>query len=209
MPCKRWFRSKGSPVSYGPVHVRVQAPKYWFPKVYADAVARLRVPTGFLLLVTFAWLSRPSLWSMGVGLSISILGLLLRGWATGHLAKNQQLATSGPYAYIRNPLYVGTVIVAAGIVIASASGWLAVIFALVFILVYLPVIELEEQHLRQIFPEYANYATRVHRLVPLSKWTGRGGAFRWELYRRNEEYQALLGFLLAAGWLTAKWFWRH
>jgi len=187
----------------------MHAPKYWFPKTYADAVARLRVPTGFLLLVTFAWLSRPSLWSMGIGLPVSILGLLLRGWATGHLAKNQQLATSGPYAYIRNPLYVGTVIVAAGIVIASASGWLAIIFALVFFLVYLPVIELEEQHLRQIFPEYADYATRVHRLVPLSKWTGIGGEFRWELYRRNEEYQALLGFLLAVGWLTAKWFWRH
>jgi len=196
-------------VSYRPVQATMHAPKYWFPKTYADAVARLRVPTGFLLLVTFAWLSRPSLWSMGIGLPVSILGLLLRGWATGHLAKNQQLATSGPYAYIRNPLYVGTVIVAAGIVIASASGWLAIIFALVFFLVYLPVIELEEQHLRQIFPEYADYATRVHRLVPLSKWTGIGGEFRWELYRRNEEYQALLGFLLAVGWLTAKWFWRH
>ena len=196
-------------MSYGPVPVRMQAPKYWFPKAYADAVARLRVPTGFLLLVTFAWLSKPSLWSMGVGLPISILGLLLRGWATGHLAKNQQLATSGPYAYIRNPLYAGTVMVATGIVIASASGWLAVIFALVFVLVYLPVIELEEQHLRQIFPEYAEYATRVHRLLPISKWTGRGDVFRWELYRRNEEYQALSGFLLAAGWLAVKWFWRH
>jgi protein-S-isoprenylcysteine O-methyltransferase Ste14 len=145
---------------------------------------------------------------MSMGLPVSILGLLLRGWATGHLAKNQQLATSGPYAYIRNPLYVGTLIVAAGIVIASASIWLAVVFALVFFLVYLPVIELEEQHLRQIFPEYAEYATRVHRLLPLSKMRG-GGSFSWQLYRRNEEYQALGGFLLAAGWLVAKWFWQH
>jgi protein-S-isoprenylcysteine O-methyltransferase Ste14 len=188
--------------------MRQQSPKYWFPKGYADTVARLRVPTGFLLLVAFAWLSRPSPESMSMGLPVSILGLLLRGWATGHLAKNQQLATSGPYAYIRNPLYVGTLIVAAGIVIASASIWLAVVFALVFFLVYLPVIELEEQHLRQIFPEYAEYATRVHRLLPLSKMRG-GGSFSWQLYRRNEEYQALGGFLLAAGWLVAKWFWQH
>lgn len=191
------------------ISVEGQAEKYWFPKVYADVVARLRVPTGFLLLVAFAWLSAPSVKSMSIGLPISILGLLLRGWATGHLAKNQQLATAGPYAYIRNPLYVGTLIVAAGIVIASASGWLAVVFALVFSLVYLPVIELEEQHLRKIFPNYAEYAMHVHRLLPVSRLRGGGGAFCWSLYRRNEEYQALIGFLLAAGWLVAKWLWRH
>jgi len=184
--------------------------RYWFPKAYADVVARLRVPTGFLLLVTFAWLSSPSVRSMSIGLPISVLGLLLRGWATGHLAKNQQLATGGPYAYLRNPLYVGTLIVAAGIVVASASVSLAIIFALVFSLVYLPVIELEEQHLRTIFPEYAEYAVHVHRLLPLSKWSSNAGVrFQWHLYRRNEEYQALAGLLLAAGWLVAKWFWRH
>ncbi len=190
--------------------VERQAEKYWFPKAYADVVARLRVPTGFLLMVGFAWLSAPSVKSMSVGLPVSIFGLLLRGWATGHLAKNQQLATSGPYAYIRNPLYAGTLIVAAGIVIASASAWLAVVFALVFFLVYFPVIELEEQHLRKIFPSYAEYAVHVHRLLPLSRWRGAApGVFRWSLYRRNEEYQAFLGFLVAATWLVGKWFLRH
>jgi len=184
--------------------------QYWFPKAYADVVARLRVPTGFLLLVAFAWLSSPSVRSMSIGLPISVLGLLLRGWATGHLAKNQRLATGGPYAYLRNPLYVGTLIVAAGVVVASASVWLAVIFLLVFSLVYLPVIELEEQHLRKIFPEYAEYARHVHRLLPLAKWSSATAAqFQWPLYRRNEEYQALIGLLLAAGWLLAKWFSRH
>src|SRR5271170_4832973 len=124
---------------------------YWFPKPYAEAVARLRVPCGFVLLAAFALLSQPSFESIEVGLPIAFLGLLLRAWATGHLAKNQNLATSGPYSYIRNPLYVGTLIVAAGIVIACRDWTLAVIFALIFLLVYLPVIELEEQHLRDIF----------------------------------------------------------
>lgn len=184
--------------------------RYWFPKPYADVVARLRVPTGFLLLVAFALLSSPTVGSMSAGLPVSVLGLLLRGWATGHLAKNQHLATGGPYAYLRNPLYVGTLTVAAGIVIASASLGLAVIFALVFSLVYLPVIELEEQHLRKIFPDYDEYARHVHRLLPFSKWSGpTTGRFRWSLYRRNEEYQALIGLLLAAGWLVAKWYFRH
>lgn len=182
----------------------MSAVRYWFPKPYADFVARLRVPCGFLLLVTFAWLSRPDLRSMLTGLPIACLGLLLRGWAAGHLAKNQQLATSGPYAYLRNPLYVGTLTVAAGIVVAARDWWLALIFAAVFLLVYLPVIELEEQHLRNIFPDYAPYAKRVYRLVPLRRWPGGGSRFRGRLYRKNEEYKALAGFLCAVGWLIFK-----
>jgi protein-S-isoprenylcysteine O-methyltransferase Ste14 len=178
--------------------------RYWFPKPYADTVARLRVPCGFLLLVTFSWLSRPSVLSMEIGLPVACLGLLLRGWAAGHLAKNQRLATSGPYSYIRNPLYVGTLTVAAGIVIAARDLWLVAIFAAVFFLVYLPVIELEEQHLRDIFPEYDPYADRVHRLVPLRRWAGTPSRFSWALYRKNEEYKALLGFLCAVAWLVVR-----
>ena len=182
---------------------------YWFPKPYADAVARLRVPCGFVLLVAFALLSEPSVESIEIGLPIAILGLLLRAWATGHLAKNQNLATSGPYAYIRNPLYVGTLIVAAGIVIACRNWILAAIFALVFLLVYLPVIELEEQHLRKIFPEYAAYAARVHRLLPLSHWPGQGAQLLLGALFEERRVQALLGFLLAVAWIVAKLWWRQ
>ena len=183
--------------------------EYWFSKPYADAVARLRVPFGFVLLAAFALLSQPSIQSIEIGLPIAVLGLILRAWATGHLSKNQNLATSGPYSYIRNPLYVGTLIVAAGIVIACRNWVLAAIFALVFLLVYLPVIELEEQHLRKIFPEYAAYATRVQRLFPASRWPGEGVRFSWALFMKNEEYKALLGFLLAAAWIAAKLWWRQ
>jgi protein-S-isoprenylcysteine O-methyltransferase Ste14 len=183
--------------------------RYWFPKPYADAVARLRVPCGFVLLIAFAWLSKPSVESVEIGLPIALVGLLLRAWATGHLAKNRNLATSGPYAYIRNPLYVGTLIVGSGIVIACRDWILAGIFALVFLLVYLPVIELEEQHLRKIFPSYAAYAEKVHRLLPLSHWPGQTAHFSWSLYKKNEEYRALAGFLLAVAWIAAKLWWRQ
>ncbi len=182
-----------------------EEPVYWFPKGYADFVAKLRVPCGFLLLVTFGWLSKPTPLSMSIGLPISAAGLLVRAWAAGHLAKNQELAISGPYSYIRNPLYAGTVIAALGIVIACRDGWLAAIFAAVFLLVYLPVIELEEQHLRKIFPEYAAYAARIGRLTPVRKWPGGARRFSWTLYRKNEEYKALAGFLIAVGWLIVKW----
>jgi protein-S-isoprenylcysteine O-methyltransferase Ste14 len=173
-----------------------------FPKPYADFVQRLRVPAGFLLLITFAVLSRPSPGSLTLGLPIAILGLLLRAWAAGHLAKNEKLAMGGPYARMRNPLYAGTLTTAVGIVIAARNGWLAVVFAVVFLLVYLPAIELEEQHLRVIFPEYAPYAAQVHRFLPIAKWPGNAGRFAWSLYRRNEEYKALIGFLIAVTWLA-------
>src|SRR5262245_40875172 len=122
-----------------------------FPKRYADTVARLRVPSGFLIVFVFAWFSRPTVESLWLGLPLAAGGLLVRAWAAGCLAKNQQLATSGPYAYTRNPLYLGTLLVAAGLVIAARSAWLGILFAAVFLLIYLPVIELEEQHLRRLF----------------------------------------------------------
>ena len=188
----------------------MSAVRYWFPKSYADFIAKLRVPFGFLLLVMFACLSRPTPLSMAIGLPVSCLGLLLRGWAAGHLAKNQSLAIGGPYAYIRNPLYAGTLVVAAGIVIACRDWPLAAIFAAVFLLVYLPVIELEEQHLRTLFTEYSAYARRVHRLLPIHHWAGGDRRFSWRLYRKNEEHQAGLGFLVALVWLVVRcWLWPH
>ena len=182
---------------------RQQHSAHWFPKAYADSVQKLRVPFGFLLLIAFACLTHPSRSSMLTGMPICALGLALRAWAAGHLAKDRQLATTGPYRYIRNPLYAGTLMVAAGIVIASRDLWLALIFTAVFLLVYLPAIELEEQHLEELFPSYAEYASQVHRLLPLRRWRGGVQArFSWSLYRRNEEYKALIGFVLALGWLV-------
>lgn len=174
-----------------------------FPKRYADRVARLRVPSGFLLVAAFAWFSRPTAPSLAAGLPIAVLGLGLRAWAAGCLAKNQELATGGPYAYTRNPLYVGTLVVAAGLAVAARSVGLAVVFAAVFALVYLPVIQLEQQHLRSLFPKYAEYAERVPALWPRFRAGSAGGGFRWKLYWKNEEYQAGIG--LAAGVAFLVW----
>ena len=174
-----------------------------FPKRYADTVARLRVPSGFLIVIVFAWLSHPTAESLAIGLPVSVLGLMLRAWAAGCLAKNQQLATGGPYGYTRNPLYIGTLLVAAGLTLAARSPWLAILFALVFVFVYLPVIQLEEQHLRRLFPDYAAYAQEVPALWPRLTPRARNGAqgFRWALWRKNEEYQAAIGFVVGAAYL--------
>ena len=174
-----------------------------FPKPYADAVAKLRVPGGFLMVAAFLWLSTPTWTSLAWGLPVSVMGLALRAWAAGHLEKNRTLAESGPYAYVRNPLYIGTLAVAAGFVIASRRWELAFLFAAVFLLIYLPVVELEEQHLRSLFPEYVDYAKRVPRLWP--RLTGHSSKhFRVEVYVRNQEYQALAGFLIGVAVLIWK-----
>lgn len=174
-----------------------------FPKPYADAVAKLRVPCGFILVAAFLWLSAPSTRSLAIGLPVSILGVALRAWAAGHLEKNTTLADGGPYAYVRNPLYIGTLLTAAGLVIASRRWELGVLFTIVFLLIYLPVVELEEQHLRTLFPDYPAYAARVPKLFP--RFGGSNSKrFRWSVYMKNQEYQALLGFLAGAAVLAWK-----
>ena len=163
------------------------------------------MPSGFLIAALYAALSRPTLASLAAGLPLALAGLLLRAWAAGHLAKNQTLTTSGPFAYTRNPLYAGSLAAAAGFALAGRSWWPAVVFAVYFLLVYWPAIGEEESHLRQLFPEYAAYAARVPRLLPRVRAESAAGApFRFSLYLRNREYQALAAGLAAAALLLLK-----
>lgn len=178
-----------------------------FSKPYADAVAKLRVTFGFVLMGAFLWLSAPTIASLAAGIPVSILGLALRAWAAGHLQKDSTLTVSGPYAWVRNPLYLGTFTTAAGFVTASRRWELGVLFAAVFMLIYLPVVDLEEQHLARLFPAYATYVQRVHKLIPRVPYPMPADSvkyFRWSLYRYNREYQALLGFLVGVALLLWK-----
>jgi len=182
-------------------------PRVRFSKPYADAVAKLRVPCGFVLVAAFLWLSAPTLASLAAGIPVSVLGLALRAWAAGHLQKDSTLTDSGPYAWVRNPLYLGTLTTAAGLVIASRRWELGVLFAAVFALIYLPVVDLEEQHLARLFPAYSTYLRRVHKLIPRVPYPmpeDSAKHFRWSLYRYNREYQALLGFLAGVALLAWK-----
>ena len=184
----------------------MQARRHWFPKAYADRVARLRVTAGFVMVAAFAVISQPTPHSLETGLPASLAGLALRAWAAGHLAKNQRLAVSGPYAFTRNPLYLGTLMTAMGLAAAGHSFGLAVLFGVLFLLIYLPAIELEEQHLTSILPTYRAYAARVPLLLP--RWPEGLGpdGFSFALYKKNREYQALLGWLVGAVWLAARAF---
>jgi len=140
----------------------------------------------------------------------SIAGLIdaTRAWAAGCLYKNQRLATGGPYALTRNPLYLGTLTVAAGLVLATQRWELAVLFAAAFFLIYFPTIEQEEQHLRKLFPEdFPGYAERVPLLWPRFGTGLTGEPFRWSQYMRNQEYNAGLGLLVGSLILAAKLAW--
>jgi protein-S-isoprenylcysteine O-methyltransferase Ste14 len=175
-----------------------------FPKAYADLVQRLRVPSGFLLAGAFAWLAAPRPESMLAGLPVCAAGLALRAWAAGHLRKNENLTTSGPYAWVRNPLYLGTLLMALGCTIAAAQPWLALLVAAVFLLVYQPVMEQEEQHLAHLFPDFEDYAARVPQLFPKRPAQASAHSFSWSLYRHNREQKALYGLLMVLGFLLLR-----
>jgi protein-S-isoprenylcysteine O-methyltransferase Ste14 len=165
---------------------------------YSDAVQRLRVPGGFAVAAAFVWLARPEPHTIWWGLPLSLAGLALRAWAAGHLRKNEDLITSGPYAWIRNPLYAGTLLAAAGCAVASNDARVMFLAAVVFVFVYGPVIKNEQEHLRELFPGYADYARHVPLLIPARRFTQAAPrAVDARLWRRHREWKAAGAWLLA------------
>jgi protein-S-isoprenylcysteine O-methyltransferase Ste14 len=145
---------------------------------------------------------------MLIGAVICIPGLALRAAASGYVRKNEELATSGPYRYTRNPLYLGSLIIALGFAVAARSWSIALASALIFGVVYLPVIYSEEAFLRSRFSEFDDYARRVPRFVPRVTGTGTAaGEFSRNLYWQHREYNALLGAGAMMAALAAKLLW--
>ena len=161
---------------------------------WSRVARRIRVPLGFIFAAVYVWLARPTKTSLIAGALVMVPGLILRGLASGHVQKDQQLTTSGPYAYTRNPLYLGSLLLATGFAIAARSGWIVGIMLAMFVAIYVPVIAGEERHLRQAFPAYGDYARHVPRLLPrLTPYGGQQGAYSSARYWKHREYQASLG----------------
>jgi protein-S-isoprenylcysteine O-methyltransferase Ste14 len=163
---------------------------------YGAWAAHWRVPLGFVAGIIYLVLSKPTWTTLVPGEIIGLAGLVLRGLAAGHLSKNLKLATSGPYSFTRNPLYLGSFLLALGFGVAGGVLILGIILAALFLAMYLPVMQREESFLRQKFGlEYENYATRTPFFVPTLNGITRA-AFKFDLegYRRNHEYEAALGF---------------
>ena len=173
---------------------------------------RWRVPLGFLCGAVFIIFARPCLSTLVIGGVVALCGLALRAWAAGHIRKNSALATSGPYAYSRNPLYLGSFILGLGFTIAAGRLWLGIVFAALFLGIYLPVMRVEAADLAALFGhQYELYARAVPlflpRLTPYPSGSAQTVKFDSRLYLRYREYRAALGLLLAWGMLAIKAIW--
>lgn len=172
---------------------------------------RIRVPLGFVFAALYVVLAKPTVISIAIGGMIAALGVLIRALASGHVRKNEQLATSGPYAYTRNPLYLGSVVIGIGFAVAALRWEIAIALAVMFVVIYLPVIRGEEAWLTAHFPEYAEYTRHVPRLFPrltaASFGDNESGEFSRELYLKHREYNALIGSLVVIAVLVVKLLW--
>ncbi len=157
---------------------------------------RIRVPMGFVFAVVFLWLARPTWGTLGLSLVAVLPGLWLRGYAAGYVRKNAELTSTGPYGYTRNPLYLGSMLIAGGFGAAAGRWWLVALLVGLFAAIYIPTILGEERYLRGVFPGFDAYAARVPRLLPRLTPAGGGagaGAFAWERYLHHREYNAAMG----------------
>lgn len=176
-------------------------PTQWWQSV----ARRIRVPLGFVTAALYLfelWRRAPQPAAVGWSLALILPGLWLRGYASGYVKKNSELTQTGPYAHTRNPLYLGSILIAGGFAVALLSWPVAVVLAVGFALIYIPVIASEERFLRATFPEFEAYCTRVPRLIPRLT-PGRNpegeaapGAFSFSLYLKHREYNAGIGAAL-------------
>jgi protein-S-isoprenylcysteine O-methyltransferase Ste14 len=168
---------------------------------------RIRVPLGFVTAALYLFEAArraPVSGAVAWSLALVLPGLWLRAYASGYVKKNQELTTTGPYAHVRNPLYLGSILIAAGFAVALLSWPVAVALAIMFIAIYVPVIASEERFLRATFPGFDDYCRCVPRLIPrLTPATNPAnpaghpsGRFFLSLYLKHREYNALLGVAL-------------
>lgn len=168
---------------------------------------RIRVPAGFLFAIGFLFFCQPRQPWFALGTLLSVTGLFIRIWAAGHLEKFRRLAVDGPYRFTRNPLYLGSFIMGFGLTLAGSVWWLVVVFSLIFLLLYFPVMRREESELAQA---YGTDFQRYRREVPIF-WPGSPAAsksaprrFSWDRVGANREYNAAAGLLILVAVLFIK-----
>lgn len=175
---------------------------------------RWRVRLGYPLAVAVLWFARPLPGSIVIGGLVGALGLLTRALAAGYLHKQEVLTVTGPYAYTRNPLYLGSAVLVLGAAIAMRSWISASILLLYFAIFYSMVMLREERELRahhgSAFEEYARAVPLfLPHLRPATIAGATAGSFSFAQYKKNHEWQAAAGFLLLLGVLVLIWHFRQ
>ena len=176
----------------------------------ASGLVRWRVPLSWALGLLALVLARPAPVSYAIGLGMAALGEGLRVWSAGHLVKGTGVTRSGPYAWTRNPLYLGSTIMGVGFCVAARSWVLLVLFAGLVLGVILPVVRTEATKLAELHPQvYSEYAKAVPLFLPglgpCREWLHERD-FDWKRVRVNREHLAVLGWLGAALILGVKMF---
>lgn len=167
--------------------------------------SRYRVAAGWALGVLVLVLARPTPRSILLGLPLVVAGELVRLWASGHIEKTKRLATGGPYAHSRNPLYVGSVLLALGVAVACASPWVVLAVAAYFAAFYPAVMREEEAFLAAKFEEHAEWARAVPLFWPRALPAGpRSSRFEWARVRTNREWRTAAALPLLAALLYAR-----
>ena len=173
--------------------------------------ARWRVPAGYPLALICLWFARPTLRSVAAATAIAVAGLVVRGAAAGHLRKSEALASTGPYARTRNPLYLGSSFLALAFAVASRSWVVFMVLGAYFLTFYPVVMRREESELRaQYGQSFEQYARSVPLFWPklwkthAAEWTD----FSFAQYWRNREYQAAVGVAVLLAMLVARAVWR-
>jgi protein-S-isoprenylcysteine O-methyltransferase Ste14 len=163
---------------------------------------------GYVVGILAVALARPTLRSVGVGLAVGLVGEAARLWASGHIQKTQALATGGPYAHTRNPLYVGSLLLAIGVGIAAASPWVLLAVLVYGAAFYPSLIQEEARFLQQKFGRtYDEWAADVPMFLPRPTPGGpRSSRFSWDRVRRNREWRTLLALpaLAVVFWLRSR-----
>lgn len=169
-------------------------------------VQRIRVPLGFLFAIVFLIFARPTLLTLAIGSVVVCVGVLIRAWASGHIRKAKTLAVSGPYGFTRNPLYLGSLILGLGFTAAAGVWWLAILFCILFLGIYLPVMRVEIGDMRRIFgEEFDEYERNVPLLIPrFTVWRNTGEKFDFQLYSQYREYRAAIGAAVVIAILALK-----
>ena len=174
----------------------------------SGTIARWRVPIGWLAGLLALWISEPTGRYLVAGMTVAAMGEALRLWASGYLEKDRQLATAGPYAWTRNPLYLGSFFVGVGFTLATGRIVLLFLLVAIFAAVYVPVMKREATRLEASFPgDYSLYAARVPLLIPrVPREQGAPGAsFSWSQVFVNREPVTVIGVVLVVVILWAKW----
>jgi protein-S-isoprenylcysteine O-methyltransferase Ste14 len=163
----------------------------------APALARRRVPLGFGAAAIALILARPTWRTWLIGLAIALVGEGIRIWAAGHVEKSREVTRSGPYRWTRHPLYVGSSLLALGVIIAARHPVVTIVTTVYIVTTVTAAIRTEEAFLRAAFGDtYDRY--RASMANPMTR------RFSLERVRRNREHRAVWGLVAGFGLLALK-----